>query len=157
MNCRRARDLIHAERDRDLAIAERAALDSHLPDCPGCREERALLERAALAWKETRAATAVPDSTREWQSVRRRLREVEEPPARRLGWIGALAVGAAAAAVAAFVFLPTGEHGRASSAPVLAQAESVEFTDDDATPVVFVDDQSGWLVVWAVSPDQTRS
>jgi hypothetical protein len=149
--------LIHAERDRVLATAERAALDTHLRGCSGCREERALLERAAVAWKETREATSVPDSAREWQAVRRRLREAPEPHARRLGWPGVLAVGAVAAAVVAFAFLPTGEHGGASSAPVLAQAESVEFTDDDATPVVFVDDQSGWLVVWAVSPDQTRS
>jgi hypothetical protein len=35
--------------------------------------------------------------------------------------------------------------------PDAAWAESVELADRTATPVVFVDDETGWLVVWSVA------
>ncbi len=36
-----------------------------------------------------------------------------------------------------------------------ARADFVELTDGSATPLVYVDRESGWLVVWAVEGEST--
>lgn len=38
-----------------------------------------------------------------------------------------------------------------------ARAEFVETDDEDASPFVFVDDESGWLIVWASAPADPHS
>jgi hypothetical protein len=87
----------------------------------------------------------------DWRALRARLE-----PRRRSRWMGRPAFMwvpglAVAAAVAAFVLFP----GRTVPVGGVGEAAAVEFLEvagSAEAPVVFVDEPSGWLVVWAVQP-----
>jgi len=157
MNCREAQNHILAERDGALAETERAALMSHVEHCGDCQRIRADLISALTHWKMRAQAVVVPDAEREWHAVRRQLRggveagEVRLTP-RRPGWLTWLTVPLAAAsalALALFISLPSGEGPAASPAPHVARAESVQAPGRNTSTMVYVDDKSGWLIVWA--------
>jgi hypothetical protein len=59
-----------------------------------------------------------------------------------------LPVGAAAALLVAGL-LWTGSEPK-NEPEALASAESVDVEDESASVVVFVDEESGWLVVWSL-------
>jgi anti-sigma factor RsiW len=154
MNCRDAERQIFAERDGALDHSQRAALDEHLAHCTGCRGTRNQLAAAIESWRTTTQAVVAPDSAREWEALRRQLRggvpAVERPTRRRnvIPWL-ALPVGAAAAiALALFVNRP--QPATPEPRPV---ARAVEVSAGDGS-VVFVDDKSGWVVIW--EGDATR-
>jgi hypothetical protein len=157
MNCQDATNLLFAERDRTLARIEREALDEHLAGCPDCKVLRAGLADAATAWRETSAATAVPDPGGEWRVLRERLRPAPvashgKPRHRRSTWIAWTGLPlAAAAAVALVVWLQPRPFAPSSDPDVAAtaRAEFVEAGDRSAATVVYVDQESGWLIVWA--------
>jgi hypothetical protein len=160
MNCREAQHQIFAERDSALETTQRAALDGHVAECADCRRIRDDLTAVFATWRTKVDHVAVPDVDREWYAVRRRIRGGVEPGVERttsprrsfLPWL-TLPLGAAAAlAVALFVT-------RAPDAPAptpvspgkarVARADSVEVPGNHASTMVFVDDKSGWLIVWA--------
>ena len=91
---------------------------------------------------------AVPDEERAWQDIHREMRAARPTVARAWWNLGrwALPLGAAAALAAVALIGPswTDEDGRQT----VARAEFVEVAGD-ASSVVYVDDKSGWLVVWA--------
>lgn len=152
MNCRNAENLLHAERDRVLTPEEAADLERHLGACAACQRTRVLLAESAQAWKERSSAAAAPDSLVEWQAVRRRLRSGERVRHfrdwRRPAWVcGGLA---AAGAALAFALLPVIRDRGDPRRQIMPRAEFVEFADADATPVVYLDAETGWLVVWSV-------
>jgi hypothetical protein len=63
----------------------------------------------------------------------------------------ALPIGAVAAAAIAFYVAPTTPKA-VSPTPTkthVARADSVEAPGNNASTMVFVDDKSGWLIVWA--------
>jgi anti-sigma factor RsiW len=164
MNCHRAEPLIFAERDRALAADERAILDAHLAACPACRQMRQRLADAADAWRQETAAAPVPDDALVWQAIRRRIRSptTVDRTARRAWrpattWIGLPLAAAAALAVV----VVTSDRFRASSPPHLAspvaQAEYVEAGDAAASTLVYLDQESGWLIVWAAPPGANGS
>ena len=162
MNCREAQSRIFAERDGALDNPQRAALEEHVAQCSGCQRIRDGLTTVFTTWRNDVNRAAAPDAEREWHAVRRRIRggdEVGGAPASRprrnlFAWL-ALPLGAAAAvAVALFVLFQPATTVPESAKPVarIAHANSVEVPGDNASTVVFVDDKSGWLFVWASAP-----
>jgi anti-sigma factor RsiW len=151
MNCRDAERQIAAERGGALEARQRAALKQHVATCASCRTQRAELDAALASWKLSTEAAALPDSTREWESVRRTIRHKSTQPAphRRhlLSWV-ALPQGAAAALMLT-LWTNQAPAPAPASAPTVARTsnDSVEVSAADGS-VVFVDDKSGWVVIW---------
>ena len=153
MNCREAERQIFAERDGVLAPDQRVALATHVTHCAACRRKRDNLAAAIEAWRVTTHTAAVPDADREWQAIRRRRRSEIHPVLERTGgrrrnvipWLAVPFAAAAAVAIALFVTPPSPP----SPVPTAAIAESAAPPAEDASTVVFVDEKSGWLVVWA--------
>lgn len=148
MNCRAAQRLLSAERDGALPPGERVALTEHVAGCAECRQFQALLEASQGELSAAAARVVVPDEERAWQDIRRELR-ADRPAAMRPWWsLGrwALPLGAAAALAAVAVVGPSWTDDDGPQA--VARAEFVEVSGD-ASSVVYVDDKSGWLVVWA--------
>jgi anti-sigma factor RsiW len=166
MNCRDNESLILAERDGALTKTQLAALSDHVATCPACRQLRTNLATALNTYKANTAAVAVPDAHAAWRDLQSRLSQPARK--RRLApviWFGASL--AAAAAVAVALFFP-----RPSSSPTpsvdlviapppqslhdpsfIAGADFVEAGDPNASTLVYVDKESGWLVVWATDPE----
>ncbi len=152
---REAEALLFAERDRPLIEAERRQLEQLLAAHPELRETRATLAAAAEAWRARTAAAPTPDSLRAWQDLQRTLRETKAaPPQKR--WPALLAWSALPLAAAVLVLIFSPFNSNVPSAPAsstqLARADFVEAGDATAATVVYVDQQSGWLIVWASSP-----
>lgn len=152
MNCRDAENLLQAERDSALAAEQRTTLESHLAGCAACRELQGALRLAGEAVRAEVAAVPVPDADAEWRKLRASLRgaEVPEQPKRRLApiiWLSAPL--AAAAAVALAFFLQSPRPAVPSDAMALASVDYVEAGRADASTMVYQDQQSGWVVVWA--------
>jgi hypothetical protein len=117
------------------------------------------LAAALDTWRSAATRAAVPDPAREWSALRRRLRDASAPAATRptagrpIQWAW-LAIPAAAALVALAILRPPfgpGDEPAASPAmsAVAARADAVEAPGGNASTMVFVDDRSGWLIVWA--------
>ncbi len=154
MNCPDAETLLQAARDGALTAEQRTALDRHLAGCPTCRELQAGLRLAGEAVRVEAASVTVPDADAEWRKLRASLRgaEVPEQPKRRLApviWLGAPL--AAAAAVALAFFLQSPRPAVPHDAVALASVDYVEAGRADASTMVFQDQQSGWVVVWATN------
>jgi len=164
MNCRDAQRRIFAERDGALDETQRAALAAHVAECAACRELQKNFATAIESWRRATQTVAAPDAEREWHHVRRRIRggvaageaPARSPRARWVRWL-ALPVGAAAA-LAIALWTPTetpppakrpvvASTMHAGTAQKLARADAVEISAADGS-VVFVDDKSGWVVVW---------
>jgi hypothetical protein len=155
MNCREAHTHLFAERDGALDNPQRAALDGHVAECAACRRVRETLAAALMSWRAENEKTPVPDAEREWHAVRRRIRggaEAGAPAKSRrtfFPWLVAPFGAAAAVALAFYVMRePAGGTGGAATAAQIARVESIE-VPGGAVSSVFVDDKSGWLVVWA--------
>ena len=159
MNCREAQNQIFAERDGAPDDTRRAALAGHVAECPRCRKIRDDLAAAFIQWRTEVEKTPVPDADREWYAVRRRIRggveagaEVIVRPRRNLlTWI-AIPVGAAAALALSFSVVlrnsPPTPVPTTQATKHVASVDSVE-TGKNSSPMVFVDDKSGWVIVWA--------
>jgi anti-sigma factor RsiW len=156
MNCRDAEPLLFAERDGALPPAQRTILEQHVAECPACRRVRADLAEAAVSLRTATAQAALPDVDEEWLTLRDRLHEERRLPAgrRKVATIAWLAVPLAAAAALAVVFwsgpFNSGSGEEAKNNAEIARAEYVEVKDAAASAMVYVDKESGWLVVWAV-------
>lgn len=154
MNCREAQSQILTPPEGVADPTRRALLESHLAHCAGCRRVRDDLAAALETWRSDVAQAVVPDAEKEWYAVRRQIRGGAEAgraaarPRRTLfTWI-ALPLGAAAAAAVALFVAPQFQSGTLSSA-AMAHVDSVEAPGNNASTLVFVDDKSGWLIVWA--------
>lgn len=155
MICRDIAPLLSAERDGALTNDQRAELARHLESCPECRALQSALAQAMEAFHADAARVAVPDADEEWRLLQARLATPERQSRRRLAPITWLGVPLAAAAAIAFAFYlgrpaPLAENVELVPPGVeLAHADFVEVTDPNATPIVYADKESGWLVVWA--------
>lgn len=149
--------MLLAERDGVLTENQHAELAGHVAECPRCRQFRAALVDSALYLKADAANVPVPDVEAEWQTLQAKLNPEPlhdtaargaDTKKRRLApviWFGAPLAAAAAVAIA---FLSSAPN--ASDAPMqVAQASYVEAGDTTASTMVYVDKESGWLVVWA--------
>lgn len=118
-----------------------------MAECAACQRWQVELARAMDAVRADAAAVPLPDVEAEWRRLQDRL---AAPRRRRLApitWIGLPLAAAAAIALAFFVTRP-GPAGFASGG--IASVDYVEVAGRDATPVVYLDNDSGMLVVWAV-------
>ena len=161
MNCREAQSQIFAERDGALDHTQRAALEGHVAQCGTCQRTRENLTAALAGWRNQASHAVVPDVEREWHAVRRQIRGGAEAGAERTSrprrnlftWLAVPLGAAAAIAVAMFITLQPESTLQAGAPARVAHANSVEVRGDDAATVVFVDDKSGWLFVWASAPN----
>src|SRR4051812_692959 len=147
MNCRDMESLILAERDGRLTTGELAALSAHVTGCPGCGQLRSVINETATLFKADVAAVSVPDADVEWKTLqtRRHAPPTKKPRLAPMIWFGVPL--AAAAAVAAAML----SHQRPAS-PVRNEPAPIAATGDANAPaptMVFVDKDSGWLVVWS--------
>jgi hypothetical protein len=154
MNCNETERLISAERDGALTENQRSVLEAHVGSCAGCQQFRADLADAASTWKSSDQSGEIPDVDQEWFAIRRRIRNLDESgsasPVRwwhKPRWLS-LPLGAAAALLVAGLLWTGSESTNQPEA--LASAESVDVEDESASVVVFVDEESGWLVVWSL-------
>jgi anti-sigma factor RsiW len=170
MNCRDNESLILAERDGGLTKAQLASLSDHVTACPACARLRANLAAALDAYQAGVDAIPVPDTDEVWRDLQTRLHGAEGKSSRRrplapIIWFGASLAIAAALALAFFVTRPapsTPATELANTPPpydpsVIAGADFVEAGNPDASTMVYVDKESGWLVVWAAELDTTSS
>jgi hypothetical protein len=173
MNCRDNESLILAERDGALTKDQLAALSDHVATCPACAKLRANLAAALDTYQESLRAVRAPDADEAWREWQSRLRESgsrarKRPPAPVI-WFGASLAAAAAFAFAFLVTRPTvpppGEETLLAIAPppplhdpsFIAGADYVEAGNPNASIMVFVDRESGWLVVWATDSNTATS
>lgn len=162
MNCREAQSRIFAERDGALDNPQRVALEEHVAHCGDCQRIRNDLTTVFTAWRNDVSRAAVSDTEREWHAIRRQIRggaeagtaQVSRSRRNLFAWLAVPLGAAAAVAVALFVSLQPAPTVEEAAKPVarIAHANSVEIPGDNASTVVFVDDKSGWLFVWASAP-----
>jgi hypothetical protein len=154
MNCREAQQQIFSERDVAPGSTRRDSLAEHVSHCAGCRELQATLTTALDHWRLDSHRTTVPDAQREWHAVRRKIRGAESgterAPRRFLPWL-TVSLGVMAAVATALVVITQTPSQRTNvvAATRVARADSVEVPGNNASTMVFVDEKSGWLFVWA--------
>lgn len=167
MNCHEVQNHLFADSDGALPSAQRAALDEHVAVCAECRRLRQNLSAALSAWRTDAARTPVPDIEREWHAVRRKIRggveagqtvEFPRPRRRVFAWLAVPITAAAAVAITLYMGSTSDtpeprEPATAAPAAQVSRADSVE-VPGQASTTVYVDDKSGWLVVWASEAKQ---
>ena len=159
MNCRDTEPLLLAERDGVLTPGQQAALERHVAACPACQHLRARLAEALAAYRTDAASVAVPDADEAWRTLRTQLhgdgaRPAKKRPLAPVIWFGST-LAAAAALTFAFLSRQTPKPAQVFSPDndIVAEAEFVEAGDINASTLVYVDKESGWLVVWATDVD----
>lgn len=158
MNCRDIEPLLLAERDGVLTSKQHAELAEHVAGCPACRRARLNYGDAVTFLKTDAANVAVPDADKEWRAIRAQIQDGAAKPGRKsplapVIWFTAPFAAAAALAFAFFVTrspIPqTPDLIPQAPATEVARADFVEAGDANASTMVYVDKDSGWLVVWA--------
>jgi anti-sigma factor RsiW len=168
MNCHDAETLMLAERDGALPDEKRTVLTAHVAGCKSCSHFRDAIAATARHMRESAQAVSVPDADSEWREIRRRIQKPEPAAPVWARLLPALGVPLAAAAALAIAFLAAPQWFKrddsipantASTEPVQVaevawepHAEFVEVPGSDDSMVVYLDEPSGWLVVWAVDP-----
>jgi anti-sigma factor RsiW len=164
MNCRDIEPLLLAERDSVLTNDQHASLERHVAACPACQQLRARLREAIEAFRTDAANIPVPDAEAEWHTLRAQLHGERAKPAKTRPLAPVIWFGSSLAAAAALAFVYFGASSQptpavtspqptpaVTAAPQIAQAEFVEAGDSAASTIVYVDKDSGWLVVWAAN------
>jgi hypothetical protein len=155
MNCRDIEPLLLAERDGVLTSKQHAELAAHVAGCPTCRQERLIYGDAVTFLKTDAANVAVPDADKEWRAIRAQLHGEGAKPAKKrpiapVIWFSAPLAAAAALALVFFTQDPGSQaQDPAPRGAETARADFVEAGDTKASTMVYVDKDSGWLVVWA--------
>ncbi len=157
MNCHDIEPLLLSERDGVLTPEQHAALAAHLATCPACRQLRTTYGEAVTFLKTDAANVAVPDADKAWRNLRAQIHGETAKPAKKrplapIIWFSVPLAAAAALAIGLFVFRPA-----APFAPSLSPQASVESGDANSSTMVYVDKDSGWLVVWATEGDTKSS
>jgi predicted anti-sigma-YlaC factor YlaD len=156
MKCSAVQPLLSAAHDGALAEQERLAVEQHLAGCAACRQLAAEMVSVSEAYRADAARVSVPDADEEWRLLQARLNAPTRASRRRVApvvaWIG---LPLAAAAAVAFTFFAERAPVAAPlatqvAATEFARADFVDVAERDATPVVFLDKESGVLVVWSV-------
>ena len=149
MKCDEIESLLLAGSRDELSATQRHALAAHLDGCPACRQSHAAFTALIATWQTEAAQVPVPDAAAAWTELRSRRNMPVKSPTRRFAPVIWLSLPLAAAAAVAFILLTPQLAGPV--APEIAHAEFVEAGDAGASPLVYVDKESGWLVVWAAS------
>lgn len=150
MNCRDCERVILGEVG-ETSAATAAAVAAHVQACPQCRALQSSLADAIAQWK-TETAAREPDAGAAWRALRPQLAAGRRRPRRLAPLLWLSAPLAAAAALALLVHQPKPVEVAASA--TLAHADFVEAGNPAASTVVYVDNDSGWLVVWAADAER---
>jgi len=162
MNCRDSESLILAERDGVLTLEQHAALSDHVAACPACLQLRTTLNSALDTLQADMADAPVPPAAEAWRELQAKLHKpARTRPLVPVIWFSAPLAAAAALAIAFFATRPVPQSTPDEiylaqplhDPSIIAGADYVEAGDPNATTLVYVDKESGWLVVWATDPD----
>ncbi len=149
MNCHTAQEKLTRATDQASSESSDDALAVHLASCESCRQFAENLAAISPLIKEEIAAVPVPAADEEWQQLHRRLSQTRKPTkAARIVWLTA-PLAAAAALIFAFIPSRTTTEESALTVAQTSQVDYVEIANPEATAMVYVDRESGWLVVWA--------
>jgi anti-sigma factor RsiW len=154
MTCRDIELLLLTERDGALTSEQRAALGQHVATCPACQQLRARLNAALNTFQADAANVAVPDIETEWRTLRAQLHGGQSKPEKKRPLAPVIWFGSAMAAAAALTLAYLGQQPKQTepvAAPAIAQVKAAG--DTNASTMVYVDQESGWLVVWATDAD----
>ncbi len=156
MNCHSVQDQLTRAADGATPASDQAAIAAHLSACSECQRFAETLRRLPDWIAEEVASHPVPDAEEMWREVQAQIQTPPKP--RKVAPIVWLTAPLAAAAALVFAFLP---QRNAPDSSVIAdnqivQVDYVEVEDPDATAMVYVDNESGWLVVWADDPAANR-
>ena len=176
MTCRDSESLILAERDGALTKEQGAALSAHVAACPACQRLRADLATALDIFKTDIAGVRVPDADETWRDLQNRLHEPANPakkwPLAPVIWFSTPLAAAAAIALLFFInripapsplapppvaVAQVSNANAEAIAAEVARADYVEAGDANASTMVYVDKDSGWLVVWATDAADTKT
>ncbi len=148
MKCTECTRLILSEGGAPPSPGWQDEVAAHVAACPDCRRLQADLAVMRETWKMDTAQVAVPDEKVAWEELRPLLSQPARRTKRRLAPLFWISAPLAAAAAFAFVLLnpaaPT-----ASESAMAVHADYVEAGNPAASTMVYVDKDSGWLVVWA--------
>lgn len=148
--CSSITDLLVAEPDGVLSPVELARIEEHLALCEACRRQRAHLKMLPARMRDATEAFSSPDIEQEWREVRRRIQSSNPAGEASFAWRRSLTWGlpiaAAAVLTLAAVYRPLPDPG--TSVPITARAEFVQ-SEGSGSTLVYVDQESGWLIVWA--------
>jgi len=145
--------------DGELGPQERANVEQWLARDPAARAALAALQRtrATIAAAEEHAhATPSVDSDQAWLELRRRIAADHQTAegiasprrATLLSFPRVLSAAAAVVALGIAVWWPL--HHMGHSAPGVYAVDFLETDLTDSTPVIYIDEPSGWTVVWIV-------
>lgn len=143
-SCREIEPLLVAEPDGTLNAAGLARLEDHVATCSACRRQRAALAHLHAQLRTPVREPDAADAATAWQALRPRMSR--SAPRRRpiASWSTVTPLATATAFALALWW------GAPGPAPV-AHAQYVE-VHADASTMVYVDQPSGWLIVWASEP-----
>ena len=148
MKCTECTRLILSEGGMPPSPGWQDQVAGHVAVCPDCRRLQADLAAMRETWKTDTARVAVPDGQAAWEELRPSLSQPARRSRRRLAPLLWISAPLAAAAAFAFVLLnPAAPTGSESAMSV--HADYVEAGNPAASTMVYVDKESGWLVVWA--------
>ncbi len=157
MNCRAIEPLLLSERDGVLTANQHTTLERHVAACLSCQQLRARLTEAMDAFRGDAANVALPDIEVEWRTLHAQLSGESTPPTKHRPLAPVVWISLTLAAAAALALAYLGSHPKHPETVVaatdIAQAEFVEAGNPAASTMVYVDKDSGWLVVWASDSD----
>lgn len=153
---------IEAYLDGELSAEEAQAVNTLLRNDTEASQYRAQIEamRKALA----ASAPPIPDLDQEWRSLEEKLKSNsdanEDKPEPVKAIVFPIWASGLAAVLAVGLFFAAYMKSPTTSGPLeVAQQEPIELietTIENASPVIYVDETSGWTVVW-VSEDSALS
>jgi anti-sigma factor RsiW len=142
--------------DGQLSPAEEERMESLLKGDPEARAYVEDLERTREALKTAHAnpSRRVP----EWSEFEKRLDSPQARPAKVLTFPRMILTAAAVMVLGIAVWWPLREasirQSTAADELLVQRVELVETDLEGATPIVYLDQQSGWTVVWVVESDE---
>lgn len=149
MKCTECTHLILSEGGVSPSPGWQDEVAAHVAACPECRRLQADLVTMRATWRNETAAVAIPDVNVAWEELRPLLSQPAKRTPRRLAPLLWISAPLAAAAAFAFVMLnPAAPTAGENS--IAVHADYVEAGNPAASTMVYVDKESGWLVVWAV-------
>ncbi|MDP4611093.1 MAG: hypothetical protein NWT02_07900 [Opitutales bacterium] len=153
---------IEAYLDRELSAEDAQAVETLLRNDTEAAQYKTQIEATRVALAES--APPIPDLDQEWQSIAEKLNsnsgaEDEGPASAKTIAFPVWVSGLAAVLVVGLFFAASMNRPAASGPLEVAQQEPIELietTIENASPVIYIDEASGWTVVW-VSEDSALS
>lgn len=141
--------------DGELTSAEHAAVEALLDKDAAARAYVDQLARTRELLQGAHVSTVDGDAA--WESVQERLDEADrQRSARILSFPQLLAAAAAVMLVGMGIWFPLRKMGAVEEAYALeSTVHMVETELENATPIVYIDEPSGWTVVWVVEAEET--